>query len=262
MKIYPKVALDLYVIQMVWTFFYLGIMLIIHVFKLAGLPFFGDGEVDHFYVNSFVASNIYMLVIGIIAIVFLRYYVENGVTRRDYYKGTLLAAIGLSITIPIITIIISFIERLIVNALFHVTYRNPEISTALSEIEGGDIGDLIGEFVLTIVLTPYIDPADNWLLSLAIFSLNIFTYYILGWLISSAFHHSGVIAGLAVIAFALILLMIEDSLLRMALDLPVMNLFEPFADIPSSVGLFIVFFILILSAWIIRMFTRRVRIKM
>lgn len=262
MKRYPKVALDLYVVQMTWTFFYLGIMLIIHIFKLLGLPFFGDGNVDHFYVNSFIASNIYMLVIGTIAIAFLRYYVENGVTRRDYYKGTLIAAIGVSITIPIITFIFSLFERFVINKLFHVTYRNPEISTAIDEISGEEFGNLIGEFVLTIVLTPYVDPSDNWLLSLAVFSLNIFTYYLLGWLISSTFHHSGVIAGLAVIALALVLLLIQDSLLRMELGQPVMHLFEQFTDIPSSVGLLIVFLILIITAWMIWMLTRKVRIKM
>ena len=42
---------------------------------------------SYFGTAVFVSSNIYMLVIGIIAAyAFLQYYVSSGVTRKDYLK--------------------------------------------------------------------------------------------------------------------------------------------------------------------------------
>src|SRR5699024_347967 len=187
MKTYPKVAFDLYIVQMVWTAFFLGITFAIHIFQLIGAAFWGDGEVDYFYNSSFVASNIYMLVLGIIAITFLSYYVENGVTRKDYYKGTLLASIGLSITIPVLTIILSVLERILFISLLNITFRDANLNSVMAELDNGNIGDLIAGVIQQIILTPFIDPAHNWFFSLALFCLNIFTYYLFGWLFISAF---------------------------------------------------------------------------
>jgi hypothetical protein len=262
MKTYPKVAFDLYIVQMVWTAFFLGITFAIHIFQLIGAAFWGDGEVDYFYNSSFVASNIYMLVLGIIAITFLSYYVENGVTRKDYYKGTLLASIGLSLTIPVLTIILSFLERILFSSLLNITFRDANLNSVMAELDNGNIGDLIAGVIQQIILTPFIDPAHNWFFSLALFSLNIFTYYLFGWLISSAFHHSGVITGLALIILSLVLLTIQDTFLRMALDFPVLYHLPLIDSIPLSVALIIIFFIILVAAWLVYRFTKRVRIKM
>jgi len=262
MKTYPKVAIDLYIVQMVWTGFFLGITIALHIFQLIGSAMWGDGTNDSFYNSSFISSNIFMLVIGMIAISFLSHYVENGVTRRDYFKGTLLASVGVSITIPVLSMILSFVERLLLGNLLNITYSDPDINSVIAEIDGGHIGDFIGGMVQQIIFTPFIDLADHWVLSLALFSLNIFTYYLLGWLISSAFYHSGVLTGIPMIILGLVFLTIEDTLLRMMLDFPLRYHFTLFDSLPSSATLIIIFFIFIFTAWLIHRFTKRVRIKM
>src|SRR5690625_1396270 len=105
-----KVGLDLFYVQLTWTFWALGIFLVINIGRLIFLDY-----ADSYYSGGYIAANVYMLVIGIIAINFLPYYVENGVTRKRFFIGNVLASMALSIIIPILIYIISFFEKLIVH---------------------------------------------------------------------------------------------------------------------------------------------------
>src|SRR5690606_29352554 len=177
---FPKVATDMFMVQLIWTAGFLGIMLIVNIVKLiiAG----NQGNLAEGFFNSlFVAGGIYMFVLGILSIYFLPHFVGNGVTRKDYFKGTVLASIGISIVIPIITMIITFLEKFILN-IVGLSYKEQTINNV--DLDGNIIGDIIQ----SAIISPYVDPQNNWILAIAVLSLNIFVNYLIGWLIGSSFY--------------------------------------------------------------------------
>jgi len=255
--IFPKVANDMFWVQLFWALGFLGVMLVINIIKIIIATFQGN-EPNSYYDSIFIAANIFMLVIGILAIYFLPHYVGNGVTRKDYYKGTLLASVGLSITIPIITICISLLEQMILKNIDKVSFKAANIiNEVVLEIDSNIVGDI----VQSIILTPYVDPQSNWFLAICVFSLNIFMYYLAGWLISTSFYRFGAGTGLGFIIIALIVLMLEDVLLRISLDLPIPSRFSTLGSLPLSITILSILFIIFISIWIIRLLTKRVTIK-
>lgn len=251
---FPKVAFDMFIMQLVWTMGFLGIMLIIHIVKIVMMTFFGGDAVDTFYNSVYIPANIFMLVIGIICIYFLPHYVENGVTRKDYFKGALLASIGLSIALPVLAFIVSSISNLIIK----INYREAEINSVVQEMDSG----IIGNIVQTIILSPHVDSGSNWIIAIAVFSLNIFMYYLLGWLISASFYRSDFIIGIFSIIGSIILLMLGDTMIRITLGMPIFVRFVALTQLPSSITLFVLLLVILLAVWIIRQLTKRVTIKM
>lgn len=259
-RIFLKVAKDMFRVQMSWAFGFLGIMLAINIFKIIRATIQGTG-VDNYYNSVFVAANIFMLVIGIIAVYFLPHYVENGVTRKDYFKGTFIASIGLSVIIPIITIGISSLQLFILKNIDKISFKEADFNSVVLEVNN-DVGDIIGDTVTSIILNPYIDPQSNWILAIDIFSLNIFMYYLIGWLISASFYRFDTLTGLGSILIAFIILTLEDTLLRISLDLPVASRFSTLEFLPLGVTVLGILFLILISIWIIRSLTKRVKVKM
>lgn len=257
---YPNVIKDMFWVQMSWAFGFLGIMLAINIFKIIQATIQGNG-VDNYYNSVFVAANIFMLVIGIISIYFLPHYVENGVTRKDYFKGAFIASIGLSVVIPIVTIGISTLQLFILKNLDKISFKEVDINSVVSEINS-DVGDIVGDIVTSVILTPYIDPQSNLILAIGIFSLNIFMYYLIGWLISASFYRFNTLTGLGFILIALIIFTLEDTLLRITLDLPIASRFSTLEFLPLGVTVLGILFLIFVSIWIIRTLTKRVTIKM
>lgn len=242
--------------QLTWAFGFLGIMLLIHIGKLVVASFKHD-EIDTFFNATFMTSNIFMLVIGIISIHFISHFVGNGVTRKDYFKGSLLASIGLSIVIPILTFIVALVDKFILSKLFAVEYK----VAALNKIEIGSNFHLIEEMIQAVLLTPYAEPERNWSLALSLFSLNIFFCYIAGWLISSSFYRFNVIAGLAFILVAATALILKNVLLRTALDLPVQSWYS-WIEMLSNTAIIAIALVLVGCVAGIRLLTRKAAIKM
>lgn len=249
-----KVVSGMFLTQASWTLWFLGILFIINIGKVV-LAFLQVNKVDTFYNSVFVAANIYMLVIGILCFYFLTYFVENGVTRKEYFKGSLLAAIGISIMIPIIALVISTIEKLILQNFlaFNVT----DFSNAVTESDGHFIAD----FILSIVLTPYVDPDTNWILALAVFSLNIFIYYILGWFIGVSFYRFKTLVGLGAIALSMVASLFIDSLLRASVQLPLLETFANIGQMSTIISLACIFISIVIILLLIRQITKRAPIK-
>lgn len=256
-SIFPKVVKDMFWVQLKWTFWFFGIMLAINIFNIVRSIIQGS-NVDTYYNAVFVGANIFMFVIGIISIYFLSHYVEKGVTRKDYFKGSLLAAIGLSVVIPIISFCISIIIQFIINNIVNISFNSPHmINDVVQETDSHMIGDIVQSFILT----PYIDPKSHFILAMAVFSLNIFMYYVIGWLISASFYRFETVIGLGFILIALIFLMIEDALLRISLDLPVLERFSTLQTIPQGLAVLSILAIILVSIWLIRLLTKRATIK-
>lgn len=258
-RTFLKVAKDMFWVQMSWTFGFLGITLAINILKIIRATIQGNGA-DNYFNSVFVVANIFMLVIGIISIYFLPHYVENGVTRKDYFKGTLIASIGLSVIIPVMTVIVSKLQLLILKNIDKISFLDADINSIVSEIHH-DVGDIISDVVTSIILTPYVDPQSNWVLAIGILSLNLFIYYLIGWLISASFHRFDTLTGLGFILIALIILTLEDTLLRISLDLPVASRFLTLESLPFGVIIVGILFLILVSIWIIRTLTKKVTIK-
>ena len=264
MKTYPKLAADMFWTLMSWTFGFLGVMIVINIIQRA-INVIQGTEVDGgFYGSLMIASNIYMLIIGIISIYFLPYYVENGVTRKDYFTGTLIASIGVSIALPIIIFLISIVERFILTNWLNMSYKIQDINEIFNEvlmdIDDG-LGSFIGDLILSVILSPNMDPSSNWMLAIAVFALNIFIFYLLGWLISAGFHRGGIIIGLGFIVIAIVMNTLKDMLLRIVLDLPISARFaalEPFSPWIAMAGILLLILVVI---GVIRLLTKKVPIE-
>ncbi|SES31255.1 hypothetical protein [Psychrobacillus sp. OK032] len=254
--IYPKVATDLFWVQFFWAFGFLGVLLVVQIIKTI-LSTTKGIEMNDYFDAVFIAANIFMLVIGIISTYgFLPYYVSNGVTRKDYFKGSAIASVGLSITIPIIASIVSVIQIFLVNLINLSILKDSSFDN-----NAGAEGSIIGEIILSIIFTPFVDLQSNWLLAIFVFALNIFIYYLVGWLIGSGFYRFGVLFGLISIIIAFLIIYAQDLLLSIALDLPVQDMFATL-DFPIYVSVIGIFVLIAITLWMIRQLTKRVAVKM
>lgn len=249
---FTKTALDLLSLQIIWTFWALGFFILIDLVKIIF-----QSNIDSFYSAGYISSNIYMLVIGIVTISFLTYYVENGITRKNYFYGNVIASIGLSIIIPIILYVLSLIQKFIVNRFTSFVLREDSLEDVVIDIDG----NIIGEIIQSIILTPFISPETNLLLSLALFSLHILVFYIVGWLIGAAFKRLGVIGGILFIAIGIALIAVKDTMIRLAMGLPLFENFSFLDIVPGAFALPLVFVVIVVIFILIRLLTKRTPIN-
>ncbi len=259
-RIYPKVAIDMFWTQFFWALSYLGVMFVIHIVKIVATFINHDG-VSPYFANVYVTSNIFMLVVGIISTLgFLQYYVENGVTRKDYFKGSALASVGLSLSIPVVTGLVSLLEfaiSKIVNINFLV---DKSMFLVESEDFGGPIKDIFGNVIISVVLPPSVSLTDHWLLAVFVLALNLFCFYLIGWFISASLYRLGVVVGLVSIIISFVIVYLYDFLLRTALHLPAVAMFDAI-EVPTVVAAIGVILIISIILWMIRQLTKRVPIK-
>lgn len=245
-----KAALDMFFIQLIWAFWFLGIMLIINVVRIIVL----GREANTFYDSVYIAGNIFMLVIGLISISFLPHFVEHGITRKDYFKGVLFAALGLSIALPILSLVISYLEKIVLSI-----FLNPSFVEASFNDIAFD-GNVIGDLVEVIVTAPHVSIEDQFFLSLALFSFHLFSYYLAGWFISSCYYRFGQIAFVS-IAIAIYLYLLIDTSIRTLLDLPSIPLYSAIADLPTGVLISLIAAVIVKWIVAVRLMTRNVAIK-
>lgn len=253
--IYPKIATDMFRIQLNWALGYLGVLFVIHIIKTVA-SLINNEEVSHYFANVYVTSNIFMLVIGIISIYgFLQYYVENGVTRKDYFKGAALASIGLSVSIPVVTSLVSLLEI----SIFKIMNINFLADKSMLGVEtddfGGPIKDIIGNTVISIVLPPFASLTDHWLLAVFVLALNLFFFYLIGWFISASFYRLRAV-GLVSIIISFVIVFLYDFLLRTVLNLPAVAMFLDI-QVPMVVAVIGIIIIIFITLWMIRQITKR-----
>lgn len=253
---FPRIGLDMFVTQVIWTFFALGIFILINIIqKIFNM------NVDSIYNSGFIASNIYMLIIGIIVITFLNYHVELGITRKNYFYGTALASIGLSLVIPVILYVVSLVESFIINRFTSFTIETGTLDGVLTEVVTDVDGNIIAEIVLSLILTPFTNPETNLLLSFAVFSLNIFIFYIVGWLIGAAFKQTGVIGGILFTLLGIAIVAVKDSMMRLAMDAPLFKNFAFLEVVPQAMAIPVIVFVILVTFVLIRLLTRRAEVN-
>ena len=260
-RIHQKVAVDLYAVQMAWTKWFLGIALAVHVIKMLIALNTGEAQQEDFFLSTYVATNIYMLVIGIIgAYGIFPFFVGNGITRRDYFKGAALGSLGLALTIGIASAIITGLEYFLVKVLrLPIEFINTMGKSAFES----DGGNLIGNILKMIVISPYFDISDNWFLSLFVYVLFAFNYYLIGWLIGSSFYCLGQGAGFAIIVVGIVFSMIGDILWGFTWGKPFSRWFPiESLDLPPIVSAIGSALLVGLILSLIRLITKRAVIKL
>ena len=251
--VYRKVAVDLFFKQGSWTMWFMGIMLIVHLVQaVLFLTGNSDGTLDNFFTKIFLAGNIYMFIIGIIAAVsLLPYFVQNGVTRKDFFTGGVFAAIGLATVIPIAAFLLNALTEWIAAFL-----NIPVGAGGLPEITGDPDDPLIATVILAVINAPSVTAAvwPNLFLSI----MNLFFYYMTGWLIGTGFYRFGGNTGFLFIVIALGVFLTNAGIWGREIPawLPVPDLSRFLA---ASVTGTLVLTIIILV--IIRLVTKNMRIK-
>lgn len=259
-RIYPKIAIDMFRIQLNWALGYLGVMFVIHIVKIVS-SFINNEGVSPYFANVYVTSNIFMLVIGIISTYgFLQYYIENGVTRKDYFKGAALASIGLSLSIPVVTSLISLLEFAIIKIVNINFLVDKSMFLVESEDFGGPIKDIFANVIISVVLPPLVSLTDHWLLSVLVLALNLFFFYLIGWFISASFYRLGVVGGVVSVIISFVIVYLYDFLLSTVLHLPTVAMFETI-EVPMVIAVIGIIIIISIILWMIRQLTKRVPIK-
>lgn len=253
-----KVASDMFFTQMSWTSGYLFVLLLIFVVRFAtsfikGIEFTifkAKADIDSFSTMIFYSSNIFMFIIGIVAAYgFLQYFVSNGVTRKHYFIGAALGSFGVALAIPIIIKLVLLVEK----------FLPGQFSDGSKIVEPDE--ELLGQVVQNILFSPYIGLNDSLLLGIGLFALNIFCYYVAGWLIGISFYRFGGVMGLLSIPVAIALLLIYDAMIGIAFSSQMPSLL-PINAIPVPVAYSLAIAIIAIMLILIRQFTKKVAVKL
>ncbi|ADC51362.1 hypothetical protein BpOF4_16585 [Alkalihalophilus pseudofirmus OF4] len=233
---YKKVTLDFYLMQMKWVAWFIPSVLVVYL--LLGRFLRDSVDLDlAFHAFMYQPSKIFMLVCGIMAcFAFFNFYVRNGVTRKDVFLGTSIAAALLAVSIIIISTLLSAVLMLIGS----LTAFSP--GTGQLDSLGTDLN------LLTFILST---------------SLIILSYYIGGWIISVGFYKFGWLIGMAFIAVGVMFLALTDLFWEREIAHPIANSINlTFPELPIFTSLIGTIVIIAAGLWLIRQLTKRVRVKL
>ena len=180
-KYYPKVAFDTFYEQFKWSIWFLGILAATHIAVLIYNANTESAVVEAANVGFFEFSRystaIFMLVCGIMAVyVFMASHVQQGVTRKDVYIGIAGGTFVLSLFLTGIPLVLNGIEF------------------------------LLTEYTALPLTFTSLGSGSEWLMEAVFYLLNIFTYYLVGWLIGIGYYRFGWLIGFLFIAMAIVAL--------------------------------------------------------
>ena len=121
--------------------------------------------------------------------------------------------------------------------------------------------NLLGDIITSVIISPFVDLHSNWLLAILIFTLNLLTYFVVGWFIGTSFYRFDILIGLGVVLLSIAILFTADGLLNVALNLPVHEIFISLS-LSLPVSALVILIILGIVLWVIRQMTKKVSIKM
>ena len=235
-KLYPKVAFDLFYEQFKWSIWFFAFLIAAHIIGMV-IVARNDTLIEQFFVFSSNSVAIFMLICGILAAYgFMGYYVQQGITRKDLYIGTVFSTLALALAVTLIPLAVNSIEQLISN--FSALPVKADTSALF-------------------------DPASGWFSAAAIFLLNAFTYHLIGWLIGVGYYRFGWLIGFGFIAIAIAALSLngyfwEDNGLSAVIPW-VPEISADATTLLSVAGSLILIAVLLVT---IRLLTKRIPIKM
>lgn len=230
---FRKVAVDMTYIQSTWAAWFIGIVFAIYVLFRIFTPnvevYSVSMETHSFLTMAYSPSKVFMLVLGILSVSsFLPFYVQHGVTRRDYFYGASVSSVALTGGLMALAWLVTIIEQVIRPDMVNPSFLGPDAS---------------------------------WLLTAFVFMLVILMYFAGGWLIGAGFYRYGA-GGLLFILLAVLFISFVESLWEFKQN-HFLLLYFKFSEeqIPMSVSLLGTIVTIIVSFLIVRLMTKRVRIK-
>ncbi|GMA09386.1 hypothetical protein GCM10025886_25390 [Tetragenococcus halophilus subsp. flandriensis] len=227
-----KLAFDFYIMQMQWSLWYLGIATVIILIIPLFLSQTNDWQLN-FVENIYSSSKIYLAIIALFSCFgMLGYMVKNGVTRKDYFYGTAIAAIGVSFSLMIITTIISAI-------LYWVGYQ-PDLQT-----------------------TSFLNTTSTWFVPILSLSIILLGYYIAGWVIAVGYYRFGGLKTVGFILLSLSYVSVIDWLWEGEIIYPFFSKTLSFSlnGIPIFYSFSITLILIGLALLLVRLMTKRIPIK-
>lgn len=240
-RTYRKVAFDMSYVQLGWSLWFFGIVLIIYIaFSfLFGIDVKGSNDLEHLFFKfvggvesgetdlgrGFIGfilmpAKIFLIICGYHAVShFLNYFVRQGVTRKAYFYGATLASAVLSLGIALMAGVIAWIEQ---------------------------------------VLFSRVHLGSPWIVVVLAFALNILAYYVFGWLIGAGFYRYGAKGVLFILLALALLLGIEMMFALWEAELLKGTIIVPKVLIPFLA----VILLFGVALWIVRMTTKRVRVRL
>lgn len=202
-SILSTLSVDMFIKQLKWSVWFIITMTIVYIGINLISNHFDFNFIDNIFNFSMGSSAIYMLVIGIIAgVTFLPYYVKLGVTRKDYFYGSLIAATFLSFALPIIFSLLSGLDYILTQLLDIATETNSMFN-------------------------------DNWFNIFITYSINIYVCYLVGWLISMGYYRFNWFIGLGFILLSVILISLQSYIWENNF----IEIFEINLDISNSINI-------------------------
>ncbi|GEL77288.1 hypothetical protein [Tenuibacillus multivorans] len=229
--IWKKVTKHMMYEQLKWAAIYFLVITLIHI-GLAILSTIYAFERDDFITFSHSSVTIFMLTLGILsAYSFMPRLIQNGVTRKDYFMGGSVSAVGLTVVLTFAALVMTFLDYSLVK---------PEA-----------VHSLLGEF------------SGNWTAVTLYYSISSLIMYYIGWFISIGYYRYGWVIGFVFIGISFILIGLNDHIwevefLKGAAKWLPFNVDNP--SIAFSLISSVILFIILLTS--IRSITRRIRIKM
>src|SRR5690606_12394754 len=236
LKLYPKVAFDLFYEQFKWAIWFFSFLTAAHIIGMF-IVARNDASVDRFFVFSSYSVAIFMLVCGIIAAYgFLGYYVQQAITRKDLYMGTVLSALALAAAVTLVPLALNVIEHLVSSFIAWPI-----------DTEGASV----------------FDPSAGWLVAAVTFFINAFTYYMIGWLIGLGYYRFGWIIGFGFVGIAVAALSLNGYFLGDS-GLSSIIPWVPYIPAEASPALAITGSLVLIAVLLIftRLLTKRITIKM
>lgn len=261
-----KTTSEMFFSQFIWAIYYFVAVVVIYI--VLNILFNVNSGIETTTGSFFMYSNditqMFMLIIGIIAPSFLSYFISNGVTRKNIFKGSVLAAGGLSVIMVLIIGALSGIISFLMNLM-----NLPVITTSFVS-EGGVLGTIGNVFSIFLF-----------------YSLYLFVHYLIGWFIGAGFYKFGWLIGIGFVAAAILFasllewiglsLFIWGDLIGDLLPNTVLNMlsnitlfdvlrldqiFSQSVEFPMIISILGVFGIIALLLWLIRLLTKKVYVDL
>ncbi|WP_028593435.1 hypothetical protein [Paenibacillus assamensis] len=220
-----------------WMVWYIGILVVLHIGSIVVTYYTGDdvklshaaliqGEAGWSILNSaLTSSKVFFLICGLLSMGgFIKYFVSNGVTRRDYYKGTAQSILYLSLSFTAAVAILYGLEFLIMNMIG--LERNIHVPIV---------------FYLKMLF-------------------DVILFYVVGWFIAAGFYRMNVWLGMAFIAIAVWIAFIQSGIWGESVPIPLYKLMNIY-EVSTWLAVLISVVLIVGVSMAIRLLTKEVRIK-
>ncbi len=182
-KLSSKVASTSFYEQTKWSLWFFATIFLVYVARIFFMSESAD-PIEGFFNFAHHSANIFMLVCGIILVyAFMGQHVHQGVSRKDWYKGSAIASVGFALIVTLIPLVINGAQHLL-QQFINLPFA---FDTALSATT------FTGSFGAA-----------------AAFFLNALIFYLTGWLIGIGYYRFGWIIGFVFIAVALAIFSINN----------------------------------------------------